>query len=280
MVHLTDVYISSKVEKAIAKGLLLSRTNPSLAIYKQTLALLHAKFAYHQQNYKFSRTLLKRITGARSGVSGSFSWITYTAYLTSISYALQQKPPDIPTALSAVEDLASISQRRGDLRMSLLCHVLRLRMLVDAGMWQNVGEALLQAESALGLSYDQSPRRADGSPAKGSPAKGSPAKGSSSTGSPEKSRVIKEQIFIMFDDPLEVSMVLHVLIMGIVYYTHGGNAAAASPRLSHLHALLDSDALSKFPEGVVDASILSHVAANLRILISALIRLSSQIPHP
>ena len=49
-------------------------------------------------------------------------------------------------------------------------------------------------------------------------------------------------------------MAVHLLMISVVYYTHVGEAAEVSPRLSHLHALLDSEVLEKFPEGHLEVS--------------------------
>lgn len=94
-------------------------------------------------------------------------------------------------------------------------------------MWKEVLSASRIAEQALGLSYE--PTTAPTNP---------PSAADDAT-------------FLDFDDPFECTMALHTLIIGIVYYTHMGASAESSPRLSHLHALLDAGALTKMPEGVV-----------------------------
>lgn len=94
-------------------------------------------------------------------------------------------------------------------------------------MWDSVGESLILAESALGFSYNLQPQ-------------------------PRKPGEKKPEEFISFDDPFEASMVIHTLMMSVIYYTHTGQSQHSSPRLSHLHALLDSDALEKFPLGTVE----------------------------
>lgn len=136
----------------------------------------------------------------------------------------------------------SLSQKHA--QITLLAHVLRLRILVAANMCNEVAGALQRVEAALGLSYEPAttpkPRRP-----------GDPS--SSSTGQPG-ARPAEE--FIFFDDPLEAAMAVHTLMMSVVYFTHIGSAAEASPRLSHLHALLDSGALDKFSDGTVEVSAL------------------------
>lgn len=61
--------------------------------------------------------------------------------------------------------------------------------------------------------------------------------------------------FIFFEDPFEAAMAVHTLIMSVIYYTYVGVASEAAPRLSHLHALLDSSVLDKFPDGIVQVRI-------------------------
>ena len=151
----------------------------------------------------------------------------YTTHLTTITHALSASSPDYKIAFSAIQDLLTISEYLGDAPIRLLTHVLRLRVLVDARMWDSVGESLLLTESSLGFSYDLQPQ-------------------------PQQPRLKKPEEFITFDDPFEASMAIHTLIMGVIYHTHTGQSRHLSPRLSHLHALLDSDALELFPNGTVD----------------------------
>ena len=60
----------------------------------------------------------------------------------------------------------------------------------------------------------------------------------------------------MFENPCEAAMAVHLLMLSVVYYTHTGEAAEVSPRLSHLHALLDSEVLDKFPDGIIEVRLL------------------------
>ncbi|EJC98575.1 uncharacterized protein FOMMEDRAFT_95808 [Fomitiporia mediterranea MF3/22] len=228
-----------EVENAIGKGLLIAQQNPSLVVYKQTLALTHARLAHWQHNEKYSRTLLKRLVSTFS-VPKNFEFactppsLVYSTHLTGISQALTRTPPDLKAAFSTIQDLLSASEAHGDPPVTLLTHILRLRTLVDAGMWDAVGDSLAFAESALGLSYNDS-----------------------SSPPTEKGKERAKEEFMNFEDPFEAAMAIHTLLMGVVYYTHLGKAKASSPRLSHLHALLDSDALSLFPNGTIDISLSS-----------------------
>ncbi|THH06827.1 hypothetical protein EW145_g3811 [Phellinidium pouzarii] len=230
-----------EVENAIGKGLLLVQQNPARAVYKQMLTLLHSRLAHWQQNEKYSRILLKRLvsifpspnsTTKQFEVTRTPSWLVYTTHLTAISHALSTVPPDHKLAFSTIQDLFSASEQLEDPPVKLLTHVLRLRTLVDAGMWESVSDSLTLAESVLGVSYDIS---------------------SSSTSDKGK----KKEEFMCFEDPFEAAMAIHTLIMGVVYYTHLGQAKASSLRLSHLHALLDSDVLEMFPNGTIDITLSS-----------------------
>ena len=94
-------------------------------------------------------------------------------------------------------------------------------------MWAEVPDALNAAEQALGLSYQPST-------------------------TPKPRKPGEQEEFISFEDSFEAAMAVHVLMMSVVFFTHVGNAEEASPRLSHLHALMDSGVLEKFPDGIVE----------------------------
>ena len=135
-------------------------------------------------------------------------------------------------------------------QVALLARVLRTRILVAASMWADVSEAIQCAENALGLSYE-----AASTPKPRKPLHPSQGNGAKDTGAKTNTQAAPaEQTFIMFVDPFEAAMAVHLLMLSVVYYTHSGEAAQVSPRLSHLHALLDSEVLDKFPEGYVEVS--------------------------
>lgn len=161
---------------------------------------------------------------------------------TSISPVYTHKAQDINAALAAVLNIESLSLRHKHSRITLLCHVLRLRILLAAGMWTEAADALPKTEYVLGLSYDS----AD-----------TPKPGQQSNLPPKAMKPTKDDAtFIFFEDPFEASMAVHTLMMSAVYFTHIGSAAEAAPRLSHLHALLDAGALEKFPDGTVEVYLL------------------------
>ncbi|KZT18694.1 hypothetical protein NEOLEDRAFT_1246306 [Neolentinus lepideus HHB14362 ss-1] len=214
--------VESEVEKAIAKGTLIAQKHPSLSLYLHHLTFLHARLAAWKQNPKFSRKLISRLTS--SFLPSDPPHIVYAAHLARIeSFIASSVPGEVNAGLGNIEALENLARLngRGHERVVLLCRVLRLRALVKAEMWDAVGEALRLVEEDLGVRYEVA-------------------------GTP------KSQNFAQFGEPFETAMAVHALVIGITFFTHAGNAAEASPRLSHLHVLLDSGALDRFAAGVVE----------------------------
>lgn len=116
-------------------------------------------------------------------------------------------------------------------------------------MWNEVAATIQLAEAGLGLSYE---------PATTPKPAGAPGKENAGM-SPEKrkDRSKDQDEFISYEDPFEAAMAVHTLMMSVVYFTHVGDAPSASPRLSHLHALLDSGALETFSDGTVEVRVTS-----------------------
>ncbi|KAH7924786.1 hypothetical protein BV22DRAFT_1034747 [Leucogyrophana mollusca] len=247
-----------EVETAIGKGLLISQKHPSLRAFRHHLNLLNAQFSQWQHNFKFARSILRRLLS--SFIPSDPFQIVYSAHLALISQLTTPPPSSSPTpnlqstpqaqiqdihaALDAVSALQELGVKNSHPHVVLLTHVLRLRICVAAGMWDRVQDALNTCELVLGLSYAPSGQSTNPSQ--------QPQHQSQSTQSSVDVGPKAPQEFISFEDPFEVSMALHVLIIGVTFYTHAGRHAEASPRLSHLHALLDSGALEKFPHGIVE----------------------------
>lgn len=158
----------------------------------------------------------------------------------------QPSAQDVYAALSVVQELEDRAVVDTHKQVALLARVLRLRILVAAGMWADVCAAIQKGEAALGLSYE-----AASTP---KPRKPPPSQGKEATQTQQQRPPAPEQMFIMFEDAFEAAMAVHLLMLSIVYYTHAGDAAEVSPRLSHLHALLDSDVLDRFPDGAIEVS--------------------------
>lgn len=140
-----------------------------------------------------------------------------------ISQHLSLNEPHI--ALTLVDKLRDSSFRHQHSHITLLSHVLRLRILVIKGFWPEVGLASSAAEDALGLRYDTTPMAS-----------------TTPTVSPT---------YIDFEDRIECTMALHTLVLSIVYYAQAGVSSESSARLSHLHALLDAKALECLGDGSI-----------------------------
>ncbi|EGN93559.1 hypothetical protein SERLA73DRAFT_63805, partial [Serpula lacrymans var. lacrymans S7.3] len=206
--------------------------HPSLRAYRHHLSLLNAHFSQWQHNFKFSRSVLRRAISALN--QSDPPHIVYTAHLALIEHlSSSTTPQDIYAALDAVNALQSVAINNAHPRIVLLTHVLNLRICTAAEMWDRVQLSLSSAEGALGLSYD--------------PAAPGPI--------PQPQHAAA----------LGVSMALHTLMIGVTFYTHVGLALESSPRLSHLHALLDSGALERFPLGIVEVTFPSSPSLSVKV---------------
>ncbi|KAI0640309.1 hypothetical protein C8Q77DRAFT_1085911 [Trametes polyzona] len=258
--------IESEVEKALSRGSIIAQKHPSLRAYKHQYALLQAQLSQWQHKTKFARNQIRNLIS--SLVPSDPPHVFYSAQLALISLltaptaahrASSEKvqnrtPPSSPTpspqdvhaALAVVQELEDRAKAQGHKQVALLGRVLRARILVAAGMWADVKEAIQGAEAALGLSYEpaSTPK----------PRKLPPTQTHGGTQTQQQPSP-PEQTFIMFEDAFEAAMAVHLLMLSIVYRTHTGEAAEVSPRLSHLHALLDSDVLEKFPDGYTEIAL-------------------------
>ncbi|OSD01133.1 hypothetical protein PYCCODRAFT_1468829 [Trametes coccinea BRFM310] len=259
--------IESEVEKALSKGSIIAQKHPSLRAYRHQLALLQAQLSHWQHKTKFARNQIRNLIS--SLMPSDPPHIYYSAQLALITLLtspvspsktsapiksppekLQSRTPpaspqpslqDVHAALAVAQEIEDRAVSEKHNHVAILARVLRARILVAAGMWIDVCEALQRAEAALGLSYEPA----------STPKPRKPAKGDPQTQQPPP---MPEQ-FIMFENPFEAAMAVHLLMLSIVYHTQSGKAAEVSPRLSHLHALLDSDVLDKFPEGHVEIAL-------------------------
>jgi hypothetical protein len=57
--------------------------------------------------------------------------------------------------------------------------------------------------------------------------------------------------FKIFQDPFELAMAVYTLVIGVIFHTYAGSAADMTPRLSHLHTLLDAKGVDREGSGVV-----------------------------
>ncbi|KAM5538360.1 hypothetical protein V8D89_007962 [Ganoderma adspersum] len=275
--------IESEVEKALSRGSIIAQKHPSLRAYRHQIALLQAQLSHWQHKTKFARNQIRNLLV--SFMPTDPSHVVYSAQLTLISFFTtpvsnpksspaattsnpakppttsshqrsgtstpQPSPQDVHAALAAVEELEDRATRQNHNHVALLSRVLSTRIRVAAGMWGDVREAIRRVEAALGLSYEPTFTPKPRKPLEQSQGNGV----ADASGKPAKVPAPLEQTFIMFENPFEAAMAVHLLMLSVVYYTHTGEAAEVSPRLSHLHALLDSEVLDKFPDGHVEIAL-------------------------
>ncbi|KAJ3845306.1 hypothetical protein F5878DRAFT_550612 [Lentinula raphanica] len=289
--------IEPEVEEATSKGVMIAQKHPSLRIYRSQLTFLAAQLAAWQNNIKFARMLLRRLLSTY--LPSDPPHIIYTAHLKYISHLISPidtsnqphtstcngspaKPSqDVRQIMTAIQTMQSLAAKQDHEGVILLARVLRLRQLVSFGLWNQVEDALAEAEQALGLEFPDQQDPSASQPAGQSPRKGlrvtdlntlhlnppSPTKVSISTkpsdatesqspmpapenGSGQTAPASKSKTL---DSHFERSMAMHTLIIGVVFYTYVGRLSNASQRLSHLHTLLDAGAL-RFDKKSPDSS--------------------------
>ncbi|KAH9912151.1 uncharacterized protein BXZ73DRAFT_93243 [Epithele typhae] len=239
--------IEFEVEKALSKG------HPSLRAYSHQLSLLQVQLSQWQQKIKFARNQIRTLIASFLPNDPPHA---VNALPTSPTTTSQRTPSLLPAsaqdvyaaldAIQTVEDLAT-AQRHN--QVAILARVLRTRTLVAAGLWADVRDAIVRAEEALGLSYEPAttPRRQPLQPSQSQTQGSANANGGEGTMPAQHQQQTpppQEQTFITFEDPMERRW--------RCTYSCFGEAAEAAPRLSHLHALMDSEVLEKFPEGWVE----------------------------
>ncbi|KAL0069513.1 hypothetical protein AAF712_003548 [Marasmius tenuissimus] len=255
--HIWAHGVESEVEEATSKGLLIAQKHPTLRSYRSQLTFLAAQLAVWQKNVKFAQTLLRRhIT---TFIPADPPHLVYTAHL-----EVHNKSDDFTNVDIGLSNMQNLAVKSSHTQVDLLTRVLRLRLLVSAGQWDQVEEALTSAEEYLGIDYPNeklqpntpsrlalrvadlnTPQRTATSPSTLKPCDGSGQSPSTPTafGGPEATNTAPHKTF---SDPFSTSMAVHTLIIGVVFYTYVGRAVDSSTRLSHLHSILDSGVL-KFP---------------------------------
>lgn len=133
---------------------------------------------------------------------------------------------EFQAAITLVDKLRDSSFKHQHSHVTLLSHVLRLRILVVGAFWPDAGLASRTAEDALGLHYKTVSPLASSTPA-------------------------TSPTYIAFEDRFECVMALHTLVFSIIYYAKTGISSESSARLSHLHALLDAKGLGSLGDGSI-----------------------------
>lgn len=269
--------LAHTVKFAPAGSLTDSFQHPSLRALRHHLILLNARFSFQSKNINYARALLRRLIA--SFVSSDPPSIVYIAHLALITH-LTSTPnpalgvsnsstpsaPELQAALTAITALSSVAAQNGHSAIEDLAAVLRVRVLVGTGLWDLVGDALSMAEKAMQLVFhagEEKPVRGEeGDKAKQGDAEALMRSHSittqdvhSSTSSQSQSQPngdptptplpAKETSPISgpkATDALTLTLTAHLLILGVVFHTHGGRARAADTRLAALHALMDSGA--------------------------------------
>src|ERR1700685_3441810 len=146
--------IAQKVFPPLSLPLLLlsltsfARQHPSLRLYKHHLTLLSSHLSLWQHNFKYSRSLLRRLISS-SFLPSDPPGVVYAAHLALISQLANTNSntnsntntistPTKPTTnahavqqtLSAISSLTTLSQKQNHPQITLLSYVLRLRVLV------------------------------------------------------------------------------------------------------------------------------------------------------
>lgn len=276
--------------------------NPSLRPLRHHLSLLNAHFAFRNHNTRFARAVLRRLIS--SFVPSDPPTIVYAAHLALItqlsttppspshdrplgtcSQSTSTSPPELQAALTALTNLSALAVKNQHFAISKLAAVLRVRILIAAGMWGMVGDALDDAERLLDLVFekegDTSNIQEDGKEKQETPdlirsysittqdvhdsaASQSHSQSQTPSRAPVLSETLNDCVYrerpfkIPDTDPLGLMLTVHTLILGILHHTHGGQARAAGPRLAALHSLMDSGALfgGVSSDGLVEVSIL------------------------
>ncbi|KAF8621735.1 hypothetical protein AX15_007535 [Amanita polypyramis BW_CC] len=204
------------IEKAIAKALLLAQKHPSLRLYKPHLSLLSARIAYyHQNNTKHAAQIVRRLLNTL--LPSDPPHIVYTAHLALISYSETESCTKV---FDLIQKFRTLATNNGHGNIELLAQVIRLRVLLREELWPLVGTSLKDAEEASHMNFE--------------------AVDAVSSQATEEAEAV-------------MALRLHLLIMGVVYYTYTGDIENSSSRLTRLHELLDKGALKKLgPSGTVE----------------------------
>lgn len=207
--------------------------HPSLRIYKPQITRLSSRLSSYQKNPKFAQTTLKRILTSFLVPSDPLHIVysSHLAYISSLSSSCDLPQSSSFRALSAIRDLHELATRNGHATtVGVLALVLELRDLVHNGFWNDVGALLQKVEGTLTLKFVSEPV------------------GSEATAMSPR---------IMSN--LEKVLLIHVLIIGIIFYTYVGNHADTQTRMKHLHDMLDGGALDAFgPSGIVEVFLSIH----------------------
>ncbi|KDR86097.1 hypothetical protein GALMADRAFT_235330 [Galerina marginata CBS 339.88] len=234
-IGLDTVGVEDEVEKAITKALIIAHKHPSLRYYKPQITRLSARLAIHQGNQKLAQNTLKKVLTNFIVPSDPLhvQYAAHLAYISSHSNASDgdELSPYSPStsslkSLGAIRDLHDLAKLNNHREVVLFAMVLELRDLAHNGIWNRVGESLNNAEKDLNLLFE--PVEESKGPLNASPAV------------PGKTKI-------------EKVLIIHVLVIGILFYTYIGSSKDTQCRIKKLHEMLDGGALQAFGvSGIVD----------------------------
>ncbi|KAK7448874.1 hypothetical protein VKT23_013605 [Stygiomarasmius scandens] len=157
--------IEAEVEEATTQGLMIAQKHPTLRSYRPQLTFLAAQLAMGQYNVKFARTLLRKLLPTFLPTDPPH--IVYTSHLKYIQHLLEPPTPssskmpprspapaapkDTRTTLTAIQVMQNLALKNDHTQVVLLTRMIRLRLLVAVGIWEQVGDALAEVEETLGL---------------------------------------------------------------------------------------------------------------------------------
>ncbi|KAH6896175.1 hypothetical protein BKA70DRAFT_1318603 [Coprinopsis sp. MPI-PUGE-AT-0042] len=252
--------VEYEVEKAVTKALLIAQNHPSLRPYKIHLTLLSARLAQHQLNHKFSQTTLRRLltNGLAPNDPPHLLYTSHLAYIKSLSEASFGTSPDAGTpntrnmkALAAIQDMHSVASSRGHGDIMKLAALLRLQTLIQMGFTtEMIQEGLDAMERLLEFPVDAPPPPPQ--------ARHSPNLSRTQTQPQTQTTSLLETAaafaHIKRRDN-DKAFLVYTLILGVIFYTHIGDAAATEARTRVLHEMLDGSALGAFgPFGILQIS--------------------------
>ncbi len=181
----------------------------------------------------------------------------YSAHLTLISVlstptdttkGLTAK--DTQAALSAIQSFVAHAEMAQHHGVKLFGLLIRLRLLISSGLWDRVEDALTLAEEALGFDFTSDKDKGTDKSILVSISNAPAHEQASNNAMPSPSKTLPS--LPHFPDKLSEVMAIHILIVGVVFYTYVGNAASTAPRLTQLHMLMDSGSWKDTENGVVE----------------------------
>lgn len=131
--------------------------------------------------------------------------------------------------LQNIEFLSKTAARLKDSNVVTLASVIKLKTLVDAHMLDGIPSVLIEIGNHLGIECLKVPVQTD-----------SESQNKEPDGPVQK---------LKYNTAFENAMAVHVLLLGVIYYTQLGKSKPSSALLLVLHQLLDEGILETFDRG-------------------------------